>query len=133
MIRILDITRALADENRLRILAALRGRELCVCQIVELLEITGPTISRHLAVLRQAGLVQHRKDGRWMHYRLPESPPAVVRDALDWVRRALRGNPTFAQDRRRLARILRQDPEALCSRQRSPAVPRRTATLARTP
>jgi len=66
----LTIVKALADENRLRVLCALRDREVCVCEITALLKLAPSTVSKHMAVLRQAHLVEGRKDGRWMYYRL---------------------------------------------------------------
>ncbi len=72
MKEIVAITKALADEGRIRCLAALRERELCVCQLIELLELAPSTVSRHMSILRQAGLVESRKTGRWVYYRRPE-------------------------------------------------------------
>ena len=67
----MSITKALADENRIRTLLALRQGELCVCQITELFGLAPSTISKHLSILFQAGLVESRKDGRWFYYQLP--------------------------------------------------------------
>ena len=67
----LNITKALADENRLRMLLALQDGELCVCQITELMGLAMSTVSKHLSILYQAGLVNARKEGRWMYYSLP--------------------------------------------------------------
>jgi len=67
--RLGDIGRALGDVGRLRILAALRGRELCVCHLTDLLQLDTSTVSRHVGVLRRAGLVEVRKEGRWLHCR----------------------------------------------------------------
>jgi ArsR family transcriptional regulator, arsenate/arsenite/antimonite-responsive transcriptional repressor len=64
------VFRALSDRTRLRILNLLRGGELCVCDLVDLLGVPQPTASRHLAYLRKAGLVQARKQGHWSYYRL---------------------------------------------------------------
>ena len=61
--------KAVAEPTRLRILKSLEVGELCACKIVELVGLSQPTVSRHLAVLRAAGLVTERKDGRWTHYR----------------------------------------------------------------
>jgi len=116
----LAITKALADANRLRILCALRRGELCVCQIIELLGLAGSTVSKHLSILYQARLVEARKDGRWMHYRLPDGrgeASSVVREALSWVRRALGEDPVVIEDARRLDSILSVSPEVLCQRQ----------------
>lgn len=91
---LLDITKALADENRVRVIGGLRGGELCVCQIVELLDLAPSTVSKHLSILRQAGLVEVRKDGRWAYCRLPDRrAPSVVRQALALVRSGLEGDP----------------------------------------
>ena len=61
------IGKALGDPHRLRALAVLRGRELCVCHLVELFELDASTVSRHVGVLRRSGLVAVRKEGRWLH------------------------------------------------------------------
>lgn len=114
----MNITRALADESRIRVLFALREGELCACQIVEFLALAGSTVSKHLSVLHQAGLVSMRKDGRWVYYALPgtEAPPAV-RSALKWVFGTAGDLPRIAEDVRGLKRILKLDPVELCRRQ----------------
>lgn len=61
---------ALSDETRLRLLSLMRHREVCVCYLQEVLNTNQPKISRHLAYLRRAGLVEARRDGKWAHYRL---------------------------------------------------------------
>jgi len=114
----MNITKALADENRVRTLLALRKGELCVCQITELFGLAPSTISKHLSILFQAGLVESRKDGRWIYYKLPgKEAPVVVREAIDWVEKALDRNPRVADDKQSLKRILKQDPAELCKRQ----------------
>lgn len=70
-----SLYRALGDETRLRILRMLVGSEVCVCDLARELEIAQPLLSHHLKTLREAGLVQARRDGRWMHYSLD---PEVV-------------------------------------------------------
>ena len=67
----IEITKAISDPNRVRILMALRAGELCVCRIIELLQLAPSTVSKHLTILKRAGLIEGRKEGRWMHYRLP--------------------------------------------------------------
>ena len=111
---IVEIARALSDPGRVRLLAALRGRELCACQLVELLGLAASTVSRHMAVLRQAGLVTARKDGRWVHYRRAQEAPVAVRSALDWVDEVTSDSDTLAQDRRRLEEILAVPVVELC-------------------
>ena len=61
---------ALADETRLRLLCLIQGGEICVCHLQDVLKTNQPKISRHLAYLRKAGLVESRREGRWTHYRL---------------------------------------------------------------
>jgi DNA-binding transcriptional ArsR family regulator len=118
MREILDVTKALADGNRLRILMALAGGEMCVCQIVALLRLAPSTTSKHMAILRQARLVEGRKEGRWMYYRLPDQDaPKAVRDAVAWVRRHLADSAQIVRDVKELDRILRMDPEELCKGQ----------------
>ena len=114
----MNITKALADENRVRTLLALRKGELCVCQITELFGLAPSTVSKHLSILFQAGLVESRKDGRWIYYQLPgRKAPVVVREAVDWVEKALAGNPRVLKDNQQLRKILKQDPADLCKRQ----------------
>src|SRR5260370_24639894 len=61
---------ALADPTRLRLLNLMNGREVCVCYFVEILRQSQPKISRHLAYLKRAGIVEARREGKWMHYRI---------------------------------------------------------------
>ena len=80
---------ALADKTRLRLLNLIRDEEICVCFFTEVLGDSQPKISRHLAYLRNAGIVEARRDGKWMHYsiRWPEDEAGqrVLRAALDWL------------------------------------------------
>jgi len=85
MKNILRVIKALADENRLKILQMLNGAELCVCHILEGLEVAPSTVSKHLSILEQAGLIETRKKGRWVHCRLPKSPAPEVKSALKWL------------------------------------------------
>ncbi len=80
---------ALADKTRLRLLNLMREDEICVCFFSEVLEESQPKVSRHLAYLRNAGIVEARRDGKWMHYRIikPENDFAtqVLEDILQWL------------------------------------------------
>lgn len=115
---VLNVAKALADANRLRMLMALDGGELCVCQVIELLGLAPSTVSKHLSILHQAGLVEARKEGRWMYYRLVRRGASqAARQALTWVRRNLAGTPQIVQDGLKLDKILSMDREALCKRQ----------------
>ena len=115
------IAKALADEQRVRLLLALQGRELCLCQLVELVGLAPSTVSKHMSILRQSRLVEGRKDGRWMYYRLAGPRAlAAVRQAIDWVRRSLADDPGAARDAERLEAILTIDAQRLCERQSRP-------------
>jgi len=119
---ILRVTKALADIQRVRILMMLGPGELCVCQIVEVLGLAPSTISKHLSILCTAGLVDFRKDGRWMYYRLPEGTSgAVVRPVLKWLGDTLRHDHTIEQDGKKLRTVVSCDPGSLCRRQRGRA------------
>ena len=118
MREVLSVAKALADESRLRILLALNRGELCVCQIVELLELAPSTVSKHMAILQQAGLVDRRKDGRWSYYRLagPCASPCAAA-AAQWLMDSLARDPRIRQDARRVKEILQIDREELCQLQ----------------
>ncbi|NOY82457.1 MAG: winged helix-turn-helix transcriptional regulator [Kiritimatiellaeota bacterium] len=110
MRKILAVTKAFADENRLRILAALEHGERCVCEITELLELAPATVSKHLSQLYHAGLVDSRKEGRWVYYRLAdEDPSPAARDAIAWILNSLRDDPVVRSDAERLAQIDRTE------------------------
>jgi DNA-binding transcriptional ArsR family regulator len=118
MNELLDVTKAIADGTRVRVLQALRRRELCACQITELLGLAPSTVSKHLAILKQARLVDSRKDGRWVHYRRAGTDaPRTALDALVWLDQALLRDPQIREDSRRLRTILEIPVEKLCSLQ----------------
>jgi ArsR family transcriptional regulator len=97
--------RALADRTRLRLLNLLGNDEVCVCFLVEILETNQPNVSRHLAYLRRAGVVDARRDGKWIHYSIskPRDPQAaaLLDEILSWLAR----DPQMQRDRRRLAKV----------------------------
>jgi ArsR family transcriptional regulator len=104
---VLSITRALSESHRLRAYAALQSGEMCVCEIIELLGLAPSTVSRHMAVLHQAGLVQSRKSGRWIHYRrtAPAEMPGEVRSLLRALMRSIEEAPQIRRDRESLETI----------------------------
>ncbi len=119
MRQFMAVARALADESRVRVLLALRGRELCVCQIIELLELAPSTVSKHMSILKQAYLVDSRKEGRWIHYRLPpRDAPLAVKEAIRWVTRSLADHDRVLADAKRIESIERTDREELCANRR---------------
>jgi len=112
------ITKALSDENRVRALLALKNHELCLCQITELLGLATSTVSKHMSILKQAKLIQYRKEGRWMFYRLTDQNGLpVIQKTLDLVFNTLSKTNTFRQNEKRLKLILKLDPEMLCKKQ----------------
>jgi len=115
----LTMAKGLADGNRLRVVAALMERdELCVCQLTEMLGLAGPTVSRHMSILQAARLVQSRKQGRWVFYRLSGEFPEPLRA---WLRESLAVSLEVLADRDNLKSILACDPDDLCRRQREGA------------
>jgi ArsR family transcriptional regulator len=95
---------ALADENRLRLLHLMRGGEICVCFLQETLKTNQPKISRHLAYLRRAGLVEARRQGTWMYYRLKDQPPKI-QEILEGALAAIKNEPKIKGDRKRAKQI----------------------------
>ena len=93
---------ALADPTRLRILSLLGDGEICVCHIHASLDVPQPTASRHLAYLRKSGLVEARRDGIWMHYRMAPQDNPVVTAVVTAALHALTHTEISAKDERRL-------------------------------
>lgn len=92
--------KALSDETRLRILKMLEARPLCVCEIQHVLKGSQPNVSHHLKTLSEAGLVESKKDGLWIDYRLPDKPPSKLHaEALSLVRKMLDNEPAVKKDR----------------------------------
>lgn len=114
------VAKAAADRNRIRILKLLEGGELCVCQVTTVLDLAPATISKHLSVLRTAGLVQQRRDGRWVYYRLAEQDfTPYARRVLELAAASLTDDPTVAEDRRVLGMVNAMPLQALCDQGRA--------------
>ncbi|MBU4211742.1 MAG: metalloregulator ArsR/SmtB family transcription factor [Verrucomicrobia bacterium] len=114
---IMDILKALADENRLRALGALKGGELCVCQLIALLDLAPSTVSKHLTILRAARLAESRKDGRWMYYRLSkEFRTPLAGKLLALLFKDTVKTRRMVEDRKKLKRICGENTEKLCRR-----------------
>lgn len=93
---------ALGDKTRLRLLNLMGDRELCVCYFVEILKSPQPKISRHLAYLRNAGMVEARREGKWMHYRIVMPPHEGAAHVLRQTLAALRDEKAMQADRLKL-------------------------------
>ena len=114
----LAITKALADENRVRLLLALGDRELCLCQLVAMIGLAPSTVSKHMSILRQARLVAGRKQGRWQYFRLSgRNASPAVRQAIAWAQKSTADDPRILDDAERLGKILKIDPQVLCENQ----------------
>lgn len=94
--------RAFSDRTRLRILHLLKDGELCVCDLVTVLRVPQPKVSRHLAYLRKAGLVMARREGLWSHYRLAPAGNVFHRKLLGCLECCFGDVPGLAADARKL-------------------------------
>ena len=100
----------------LRILMLLHAEgELCVCELTHALALSQPKVSRHLALLRDAGIVVARRAGQWMHYRLNEALPDWTRSVLDETRTGLRGAAGMRRDLRRLSTMSARPGKQACA------------------
>jgi ArsR family transcriptional regulator len=99
------VFRALADPTRLRLLSLLADGEVCVCFLCEVLRLVQPTVSRHLAYLKRAGLVTARREGKWMHYAWASPPNPAVRTVMDGLRNSMAKDAKLRQERARLKRV----------------------------
>ena len=107
-----DVLKALGHPVRLRLVAMLKGGELCVCQMTAVLGLAASTVSAHLTDLKRAGLVQERKDGRWVLHRLSREPIAIAH--LEPVWKSVGGDPQIEEDARVLRELRRVPVEELC-------------------
>ena len=112
----LSIAKALADENRVRAMMFLRGGELCLCQIIEMLRLAPSTVSRHMAILHQASLVDSRKEGRWVFYRLSDAREPVIQDVIKWAHETLAMDEQVVADAKAVRAVKKIGKEELCAR-----------------
>jgi ArsR family transcriptional regulator, arsenate/arsenite/antimonite-responsive transcriptional repressor len=96
---------ALSDRNRLRLINLMGDDEVCVCFFVEILKMPQPRVSRHLAYLRRAGVVEARREGKWMHYRIVPPPEERAARIFQEVREYLAADREMQQDRTRLVKV----------------------------
>ncbi len=120
MREILSIAKALSDESRLRALVAVKDGELCLCQIIKVLDLAPATVSKHMNLLELAGLVTRTRKGKWRFYKLAEdSQSRAVGRALEWVLAELKNDPRLLEDARSIRKVRRQDLEELSACYRS--------------
>jgi len=114
------IAKAVADPNRVRILKLLEAGELCVCQITTVLDMATSTISKQLAELKKSGLVQQKRDGKWVYYRLAERElNSYARHFLGLISQLLNDDPTIIQDRSLLQQVNTIPVTVLCVKGRA--------------
>ena len=115
-----QVGRAIADPSRVRILKLLERGELCVCQITTVLGLAPATVSKHLSLLKMAGLLQHRRDGKWIYYRISEKQlNPYVRTFLLLVGSSLNDDPVVTEDRRLLMKVEAVPVAVLCEQGRA--------------
>lgn len=102
------ILKTLADENRLRLLLLLRQRELFVCQLMAVTGLSQPLVSRDLSLLEREGLVESRRQGKHVFYRLSTAPPPLGRAVVDFLARQPESMTRFASDRASLKLFFRR-------------------------
>lgn len=107
--------RGFADPTRIRILNVLAAGELCVCDVVDLLQLPQPAVSRHLAYLRRSGLVEVTREWKFAHYRLAEAGSSVHRNLIDCVRSCFRGIDSLDEERARAEESVRSRTASPCS------------------
>jgi DNA-binding transcriptional ArsR family regulator len=123
------VLKAAADPTRVRILKILEGGELCVCQVIAILSLGQSTVSKHLFLLRAAGLIKDRRDRKWVHYSLDRGSDSqyatrMLRNLRGW----LNDDPVVAKDRERASMARAIGPIAICERKMTlPARRRRAA------
>jgi ArsR family transcriptional regulator len=105
-----DLLDVLADESRRRIVVLLDRHDLCVCELVNALDLPQPTVSRHLMVMRDAGIVEQWKEGRYSFYRIDPRLPAWARQMLDALRDGADRELPYRDDRRKLTLIAERVP-----------------------
>ena len=106
MWELIKVFKALSDDTRIRMLHLLSEGELCVCQIMQALEISQTRASRNLGILRDAGLLKDRRDGQWVHYSVNREVAAEYLKLMGLVTSLLRDDQTIAEDRKRLEKAV---------------------------
>ncbi len=115
---ITQMFKSLSDPTRIRIIWLLQtGGELCVCDLMEVLDLPQSTVSRHLAYLRNAGLVSDQRKGVWMYYRLPDELSQRLTGILGVMQSASTELKQAAMDRQRLSAYLASKDVDVCSEQ----------------
>ena len=108
MKKIANIFKALSDDTRLRMIKLLHERELCVCELMQVLDMSQPRISRHMSVLKNAGLVEDRREGKWVHYSLrKETQGKEIKILLDAMVVMANDDAVVKADQKKLKKAIR--------------------------
>lgn len=107
-----EILKALADDTRLRIMVLLYQKELCVCELCDVMETSQPKISRHLAILRNAGLVQDKRQSQWVFYNI-NPDQRIIEDLIEALLSHMETYPDLTKDKARLDQKIRDN--SLCT------------------
>ena len=118
MKKLANIIKALSDETRLRVIKLLEERELCVCELIQVLDMSQPRISRHLSVLRNAGLVDDRREGKWVYYSLcNRTDNEEVKTILKTMSKLANEDSAVKQDKKKLKKAVRlSEIEGACAK-----------------
>lgn len=116
MTELVAAAKAFADPTRVRILAALRGRELCVCELCDALQVSQSTLSTHLQVIRDAGLVRTRKEGKWIYYAPAPTSEPFTESVFTFFNAALRDHVHIRRDAGRVKQRLAERDGGECCR-----------------
>ncbi len=104
MEKLAKIIKALSDTNRIRILKMLEHKELCVCEISSVLDLANSTVSQHLSILKEAGLITDEKEGKWVNYRLVSSPESIYGgELMILIKKWLADDQTIRADIKKLS------------------------------
>lgn len=115
MKELVSTAKAFADPSRVRILMALREQELCVCELCDALGVTQSTLSTHLQVIRHAGLVSARKQGKWMYYAIAPEAQGLVNTLVQFFADSLKSDAALRRDEKKLShRLALRDNGACC-------------------
>jgi ArsR family transcriptional regulator, arsenate/arsenite/antimonite-responsive transcriptional repressor len=106
-----NLLKVLSDENRLRILFMLREKNLCACEMLELLSISGATLSSHLKIMKLSGIISQKKDGRWIEYSLVDK---ITQRFLDFIEANTDSKSSIQDDKRKIKNLNKR--ELICKK-----------------
>ena len=103
-----NVFKALSDPNRIRIIKMLSERELCMCEVREMLNLSNSTVSKHLTILRDANLLLDSKDGKWVNFQLNDkSEQKFIRSLIALIKNSFEDDEVVQEDSKKLHRVNR--------------------------